>query len=82
QRLPIGDDPVVLGRLPSCNVVIEDPNASRRHAEIRRQDDAVVLVDLGSTNGTRVNGASVSRHQLVDGDTVTIGTTTLAFEAQ
>lgn len=80
QRLPIGDDPLLLGRLPSCSVVIEDPNVSRRHAEVAREGDAVVLTDLGSTNGTRVNGARVGRHVLVDGDKITLGTTTLAFE--
>ena len=40
--------------------MVTDPNASRRHAEIRRVGNDVVLVDLNSTNGTRVNGATVS----------------------
>lgn len=80
QRLAIGEEPVVLGRLPSCTLVIDDPNVSRRHAEVTRQDGAVVVVDLGSTNGTRVNGASVARQELVDGDKITVGTTTFTFE--
>ncbi|HZD67230.1 MAG TPA: DUF3662 and FHA domain-containing protein [Acidimicrobiales bacterium] len=84
QRLPIGDEQIVLGRLHSCTVVIEDPNVSRRHAEITRdqREDAVVLTDLGSTNGTRVNGEKVTRHRLRDGDKITLGTTSLLFESQ
>lgn len=80
QRLAISEDPIVLGRLPSCTVVIDDPNVSRRHAEVTRQDGDVVVVDLGSTNGTRVNGATVARQPLVDGDKITVGITTFTFE--
>jgi hypothetical protein len=82
QRLSIGDEPILLGRLPSCTVVMEDPNVSRRHAEVSRQGDDVILVDLGSTNGTKVNGERVSRCRLVDGDKITLGMTTLSFEGQ
>ena len=45
-----------IGRLPECDITLDDPNVSRRHAEIRPRGDGFVLVDLGSTNGTRVNG--------------------------
>jgi pSer/pThr/pTyr-binding forkhead associated (FHA) protein len=61
-------------------VVVTDPNASRRHAEIRRAGNDVVLVDLNSTNGTRVNGANVRERKLSDGDEIVIGTTVLRFE--
>jgi hypothetical protein len=74
-------DTVVVGRLPDCGVVLADPNVSRRHAELRRQGPDVVLVDLGSTNGSRVNGVRVSQRRLEDGDEITLGTTTLRFEA-
>ena len=60
--------------------MINDPNASRRHAEIRRVGNDVVVVDLNSTNGTRVNGAAVRERKLVDGDQIVIGTTVLRFE--
>src|SRR5918992_1205412 len=45
----------VLGRLQGSEIEIQDPGASRRHAEIRRQGQEFVVVDLGSTNGTLVN---------------------------
>src|SRR5207253_2303083 len=47
---------VVIGRSRECDIQISDPNASRRHAEIRRDGDTFSVVDLGSTNGTDVNG--------------------------
>lgn len=80
-RHEIGDEPLAVGRLSSCQIVLADTNVSRRHAEIRRTDGGFTVVDLGSTNGTKVNGASVAERQLVDGDTITIGTTTMRFEA-
>jgi pSer/pThr/pTyr-binding forkhead associated (FHA) protein len=58
-----------------------DPNVSRRHAEIRPVGTSFVLVDLGSTNGTKVNGATISQHTLRSGDTILIGATTIRFEA-
>ncbi len=57
RRVQVGTEPLVIGRLPECGVVLADSNVSRRHAELRRAGDSVVLTDLGSTNGTRVNGA-------------------------
>ena len=52
---------------------------SRHHAELRVEDDEVVLVDLGSTNGTFVNDEPVRRVSLTDGTRVTLGRTTLVF---
>ena len=80
SRLPLGADPLVIGRLPECAVVLSDPNVSRRHAEVRRVGDAVVVADLGSTNGTRVNGIPVREQHLASGDEITVGSTTLVFE--
>ena len=54
---------------------------SRRHAEVRRQGNGFVVVDLGSTNGTRVNGAGVKERRLTDGDEITVGGTKIRFEA-
>lgn len=71
-----------IGRLPTCEVLVNDPNVSRRHAEIRPQGDGFVLVDLGSTNGTRVAGSSVTEHPLRDGDVVTLGGTRLRYEVR
>jgi hypothetical protein len=81
NRITLSDDPVTIGRLPECEIPLSDPNVSRRHAEVRRQDDDIVVVDLGSTNGTRVNGAGVTTRVLLDGDEITVGTTAIRFEA-
>lgn len=80
ERIVLGPEPITIGRLPESAVVVTDPNASRRHAEIRRSGNDVVVVDLGSTNGTRVNGATVKERKLVDGDEIVIGTTVLRFQ--
>jgi hypothetical protein len=80
RRVPIGTEPLVLGRLPECSVVLADPNVSRRHAEVRRRGDSVSIVDLNSTNGTSVNGVRVREQVLHDGDEITLGTTTIRFE--
>jgi pSer/pThr/pTyr-binding forkhead associated (FHA) protein len=81
DRVSLGEDPVTIGRLAECDIPLADSNVSRRHAEVRRQDDHFVIVDLGSTNGTRINGAGVKERALNDGDEITIGSTTLVFEA-
>jgi hypothetical protein len=72
---------VVVGRSRECDVQLEDGNVSRRHFELVRENaDAWVVVDLGSTNGTEVNGRRVSgRKQLDDGDRITVGSTELVF---
>ena len=80
QRLTVGTEPVVIGRLPECDIVLSDPNVSRRHAEVRRSGDEVVVADLESTNGTRVNGVPIREQRLENGDEITVGTTTLRFE--
>ena len=80
SRIVLGVEPIVIGRLPECTVVLNDQNVSRRHAEIRRSGSDVVVADLKSTNGTKVNGAPVTERVLEDGDDVTVGTTTLRFE--
>jgi Protein of unknown function (DUF3662)/FHA domain len=72
-------DVVTIGRLPECEVVIVDKGASRRHAQIRHKDDGFTLTDLGSTNGTRLNGQTVQSRALADGDRITIGSTQLEF---
>ncbi len=81
RRVPVGEDPVTIGRLPDCDVVLSDPNVSRRHAEVRRRGNDFVVIDLSSTNGTRVNGAGVRERRLNDGDEITFGSTQVRFEA-
>ncbi len=81
ERLSLGEAVVTFGRKPESTVQLADPNVSRNHAEIRPHGNGWVLVDLGSTNGTRVNGARVSSHELTEGDEITFGNTLVAFEA-
>jgi hypothetical protein len=80
QRIRLSDRPIVLGRQPDCDVVLDDSNVSRRHAEIVVRDGEVVLSDLGSTNGTKVNGASVRSCVLRIGDAVQIGLSRMLIE--
>lgn len=80
NRIVVEAEPVVIGRLPECSIVLNDPNVSRRHAEVRRRGTEVVVVDLQSTNGTRVNGAPVRERPLADGDEIMVGTTAIRFE--
>jgi hypothetical protein len=70
---------VVLGRSRECDVRVDDPNVSRRHAEVRQEGATYWLVDLDSTNGTELNGRRVSRAKLADGDTITLGGTEIVF---
>ena len=70
----------MIGRSRECTITIDDPNISRRHAEIRRQDGAYWIADLGSTNGLEVNGRREQRARLSHGDRIVIGRSDLAFE--
>jgi hypothetical protein len=69
----------LLGRGTDCDLRMVDPGVSRHHSELRVEDGQVVLVDLGSTNGTLVNGQPMRRVVLTDGMNVTLGRTTMVF---
>jgi FhaA, N-terminal domain/FHA domain len=70
---------VVLGRSRECDIRVDDPNVSRRHAELQQEGATYWLVDLDSTNGTELNGKRVSRAKLSDGDRITLGGTDVVF---
>jgi hypothetical protein len=73
---------MLLGRLEDCAVVFEDPNVSRHHAQIDSDERGWVVRDLGSTNGTFVNGKRISSPtRLSDGDRIAIGRNTLVYRA-
>jgi len=76
----------VLGRDNAADVILDDPGISRRHTEIRVTSDGPHLVtnirDLGSTNGTFVNGERITSQRLADGDRVNVGRTKLIFRAE
>ena len=80
EQIAISRSPVVIGRLSTNDVVLSDPNVSRRHAEIRREGSEWMVVDLGSTNGTMVNGKLAKEHRLKDGDKISFGSSELIFK--
>jgi pSer/pThr/pTyr-binding forkhead associated (FHA) protein len=82
QRRVLEQQRSVLGRSRDVDVRIEDPNVSRRHAEIVQEGSTYWLVDLGSTNGTEVDGRRVQRVRLADGSSFTIGETTVTFSTE
>jgi hypothetical protein len=76
----IGDRPLVIGRSPDVDVVINDTNVSRRHAEVWRTNEGVAVRDLESTNGTFVNGHRITAVSLSPRDDVTVATLHLRIE--
>jgi hypothetical protein len=68
-----------IGRLPECDVTLDDPSVSRRHARIWRAGDQWTVEDLGSTNGIRVNGEQVGQAELHNGDRLDLGGVRLTF---
>jgi hypothetical protein len=81
KRLVIGPTGVTLGRSRQCDVMVDDPNVSREHAEVRPRGGSWVLTDLNSTNGLRLNGRRVERSEVLKpGDEIELGTTALTFE--
>lgn len=82
ERITLDEGRNLIGRLADCKVIITDGNTSRHHAVIQRAGSGFVVSDLGSTNGTFVNGDRLmADHRLADGDTITVGTVALRFEA-
>lgn len=81
KTIELGSAPLTLGRLSDCEVVVHDAGASRHHARIAPSDDGYVLEDLGSTNGTLLNGTPVARAVLEDGDVIRVGTSSIVFRS-
>lgn len=79
KAFELAKDRISLGRLPESDIMLSDPGASRRHAEIRQQNGEWMIADLGSTNGTMVNELTIGERPLRDGDRITIGRTVLEF---
>src|SRR6266568_706374 len=73
QRWVLSSPTAVIGRDPGCDIIIPDRQVSRRHASLRRVDGGFELEDLGSKNGTHINGAPLARPQrLQDGDLIQV----------
>lgn len=82
DRIEMAEGKNIIGRLADCAVTVNDANVSRRHAQIHRSGSGFVISDLGSTNGTYVNGDRlIADHRLADGDIISVGAVNLRFEA-
>ncbi|MBI5956234.1 MAG: DUF3662 and FHA domain-containing protein [Chloroflexi bacterium] len=77
---PMDKASVSLGRSLDNDVVLEDSRVSRHHARVRREGKGFVLEDLGSANGTWVNGKAVTRGRVADGDVLSLGGLELVFQ--
>jgi sigma-B regulation protein RsbU (phosphoserine phosphatase) len=82
RRVPMTDGRMVIGRGEDSHVFLPDYRLSRRHAEVEQRIDGFYLVDLGSTNGTFLNGQRVvGEHRLNDGDLIVLGDSRLVFSS-
>lgn len=82
QRIELHEGHYVLGRHLQNDIVLNDTNVSRTHAEFVSAAGEVTVKDLGSTNGTKVNGVLITNEQLLQhGDVINFGTVQVRFEA-
>ena len=72
-EVPIDRDRFVIGRGGDADLAVAEPTISRQHAALEREGDGFTLLDLGSTNGTRVNGRRETRARVRDGDEIELG---------
>jgi hypothetical protein len=80
QRVALPDT-AVIGRMPGCDVQLDDPSVSRRHARVSRDPKGWLIEDLGSTNGITVNGVAVEREYLTGGERLELGNVRMRFVA-
>lgn len=79
EKWLLTEDVTVVGRSSKADIRVDDPGISRKHVEFRITPDGVILTDLGSTNGTFVEGHKVEAATLLDGNQITIGRTRILF---
>jgi hypothetical protein len=83
KRLVVGPAGATLGRSRQCDVVLNDPNVSRTHAEVRPRGGSWVLIDAGSTNGSSLNGRRIDGAEVLKpGDEIEVGTSLIKFELE
>jgi hypothetical protein len=83
KRMVVGPAGATLGRSRKCDIVVDDPNVSREHAEVRPRGGSWVLRDLGSTNGSSINGRRTHGAEVLKpGDEIELGTSTMTFELE
>lgn len=81
RQVPVSGAPIRIGRAPECEIVLRDSRVSRRHARLFARDGVLILTDLGSTNGTLVNGNRITEVALGAGDRIQLGESSLVIEA-
>lgn len=77
RKYDVESEEMYIGRNEMCEIFVDDEDVSRIHAKIDATSDYVYIEDLGSTNGTLVNGDKIKRHQLEDGDRIQVGSMTV-----
>ncbi|BAF59967.1 MAG: DUF3662 domain-containing protein [Pelotomaculum sp.] len=78
----LGDISMIIGRREGCDIVLNDSSVSRRHARLELHRGRYTITDLGSTNGTMVNGVRINSKALEPGDVITLGTTVFIFKVE
>ncbi len=81
KRVFLKNDVTTIGRLTTCDITLSDSQSSRLHAEIIKTAEGYEIVDKDSTNGTRVNGKRIQKHNLIVGDEIAFGKTSFIFQA-
>jgi adenylate cyclase len=79
QTFNFSSGEVIVGRTPECQIILKDPSISRNHAKVIADDEGVRVVDLGSKNGTQVNGVKIKEAVLNDGDRIHLGKFEITF---
>jgi len=82
KRHLLAGERMTIGRSRECELMVDDPNVSRRHAEVRKTIEGWMIADLGSTNGVKVNGRRVHEEVLRPGDKITLGLVELGFDEE
>jgi hypothetical protein len=82
RSYPLRDGSLIIGRHPSCDIMVDGRNVSKKHVECFVQDNVATIRDLGSSNGTFVNGNAVTSCVLADGDKVLLGGYQLVFDLE
>ncbi|GAB3278427.1 FHA domain-containing protein [Parasphingorhabdus pacifica] len=82
HRFVLTQEPISFGRHRESDVFLDDVTVSRHHAQILREEERYVLVDVGSLNGTYLNREPIERAELTDGDEIWIGKARFVFRAE
>lgn len=82
KTFPLSEITILMGRREGCQIILNDTSVSRRHARLELHRGRYTVQDLGSTNGTRVNGVKITTKVLEPGDVLTLGTTVCTFKVE